>query len=397
MVYGVCLAMLRDVHDAEDATQQVFLSAHTALLGGVNVRDQGRWLATIARNECRARIVAGMRRPLVVDKDLEGLAAHGDEQHRRAQVEEIRAALAALPERQREAAILLYLYGFRYREVATALGLSRPATEALLFRARRALRVRLRPVAGAALAVPSIVREELALALPGFGRGGAATGSAAVGVTSGVLAKFAAGSAGSKAVTAAVAVSTVGAVGVVPSEGPDRVKARPATVAAIQQRSSPVPGVELASTDGARDASEQVDRSTRSGHQSRESSGPGSGEDRGADHGDAESGPSGPSEHSSGPTPGHSAESSSGQESSPESGGHGSSGEGDTARVDEANGGSSQEGSSSSGGGGSSGSSGSGELSGSSGSAGPGSSGSSGSGESGSDETVDSDNSGSGD
>ena len=76
MVYGVCRAMLRDVHEAEDATQQVFLSAHKAHLEGAVVRDPAAWLVAIARNECRARITAGMRRPLpVADEDLDLLPA----------------------------------------------------------------------------------------------------------------------------------------------------------------------------------------------------------------------------------------------------------------------------------------------------------------------------------
>ena len=218
MVYGVCRAMLRDVHEAEDASQQSFLSAYRALLGGARVRDSGAWLATIARNECRGRIAAGMRTPLpVAEEDLAGIAACGDETERRLQAEALRAALGELPDRQRDAVVLRYLYGLRYSEVATALGISRPATEALLFRARRAMRHSLRPVAGAVLAVPLAVRDELALAIPGFSTG-PGTGAAAFGVTGGLLAKLTAGSVGAKVATAVVAVSAVGVVGAVESD-----------------------------------------------------------------------------------------------------------------------------------------------------------------------------------
>src|SRR3990170_6562974 len=220
MVYGVCRAMLRDVHEAEDAAQQAFLSAYKALLGGAKVHDSGSWLATIARNECRGRIAAGMKRPLpIADEDLDAIPSPADEQARRAQLLEFREALAELPERQREAVVLRYLYGLRYGEVATALGLSRPATEALLFRARRGLRGRLRPVVGTVLVVPLALREELALAIPGFSSG-AGAGAATLGVAGGVLAKLAAGPVGVKVATAAVAVSTVGAVGTIESDRP---------------------------------------------------------------------------------------------------------------------------------------------------------------------------------
>jgi RNA polymerase sigma factor (sigma-70 family) len=107
MVYGICRTMLRDANDAEDATQQVFLSAHRALLEGARVRDSGAWLATIARNECRGRITAVMRLPLpLADEDLEAIASSVDDVERRLQVEELRSALAELPERQREAVVL---------------------------------------------------------------------------------------------------------------------------------------------------------------------------------------------------------------------------------------------------------------------------------------------------
>ena len=80
-----------------------------------------------------------MRRPLPVGDEARPLPTVCDEQLQRCNSRD-RGALAELPERQRQAVVLRYLYGLRYGEVATALGLSRPATEALLFRARRALR-----------------------------------------------------------------------------------------------------------------------------------------------------------------------------------------------------------------------------------------------------------------
>lgn len=295
MVYGVCRAMLRDAYEAEDAAQQVFLSAHKALLGGADVRDSGGWLATIARNECRGRIAAGMRTQLpVADEDLDAIPSSVDEQARHEQVQELREALAGLPERQREAVVLRYLYGLRYGEVATALGLSRPATEALLFRARRALQGRLRPVVGSVLVVPLALREELALAIPGFSSGAAGASAVAAGAAGGVLAKLAAGPVGVKVATAAVAVSTVGAVGVVESDRPIRSDSARIPMAATptplpsdsdSRRSGPSRGAARdesggdedrsgpGGSDGASDDSEKDNSGSASGHGSGESSG----------------------------------------------------------------------------------------------------------------------------
>src|SRR5436190_22147727 len=63
-VYGLCRMMLRDPHEAEDALQSTFLSAHRALLAGNTPRDEAAWLATIARNECRGRIQSRMPTPV---------------------------------------------------------------------------------------------------------------------------------------------------------------------------------------------------------------------------------------------------------------------------------------------------------------------------------------------
>jgi RNA polymerase sigma factor (sigma-70 family) len=237
MVYGVCRATLRDGQEAEDAAQQTFLLAHRALLRGARVRNDAGWLATIARNECRTRIAAGMRSPLPVsDEDLAAIPIAGDATEQSAQRAAIRAALAELPERQRQAVVLRYLYGLRYGEVAAALGLSRPATEALLFRARRSLRHQLRPIVASILAVPVSIEEGLAQAIPGFAvAGSGGMGAAAVG--GGVLAKLSAGPVGVKVATATVAVTTVGAVGSVESEraGRDRAQ-RDAIVQVAKER-----------------------------------------------------------------------------------------------------------------------------------------------------------------
>src|SRR6185436_12091410 len=64
-VLGLCRILLRQPEEAEDASQQTFLSAYRSLLNGVEPRDPAAWLATIARNECRARIEQRMREPLL--------------------------------------------------------------------------------------------------------------------------------------------------------------------------------------------------------------------------------------------------------------------------------------------------------------------------------------------
>ncbi len=205
-VYGLCRMLLRDPHDAEDASQSVFLSAHAAIARGGTPRDGGPWLSAIARNECRGRVRDRMREPVMTD-----VSAHDSLEAPELIPEDllpdpsVQKALTALSDNQREAVVLHDVFGLRAREVGTALGLSLPAVEALLFRARRQLRMRLRPVAGA-LTTPVGIYEGLAALLPGFSGGGGPAVLAAGGATGGLIAKLAGAPLAAKVAAGVVAV-----------------------------------------------------------------------------------------------------------------------------------------------------------------------------------------------
>jgi RNA polymerase sigma-70 factor, ECF subfamily len=172
MVYGLCRVLLRDADEAEDAAQQVFLSAHRSMLGGTEPREPSAWLAAIARNECHARIRARMATPLTLVVDERDAVGADVEQvaGKHAELEALCAALAELPSQQRQAIVLREFYGLSYEEVRTALGVTGGAVESLLFRARKRLQAELQParVASGALALPLALRDSLAAAIPGF-------------------------------------------------------------------------------------------------------------------------------------------------------------------------------------------------------------------------------------
>jgi RNA polymerase sigma-70 factor (ECF subfamily) len=145
LVLGLCRSLLRNAHDAEDAAQQTFLSAYRSLLSGNEPREPAAWLATIARHECGARAQQRMREPLpAAEYEVEGGGDPFDATVKSADVESLRRAIAQLPRQQREAFVLREFSGFSYEELAVALGVSGPAVESLLFRARRHLRLSLR-------------------------------------------------------------------------------------------------------------------------------------------------------------------------------------------------------------------------------------------------------------
>ena len=225
MVYGLCRLLLRDPHDAEDASQQVFLSAHRSMLSGTEPRDPGAWLGTIARNECASRIRERMATPLVLVD--ESAPAAGEVEHlaaQRAEVEALCTALAELPQQQRQAVVLREFYGLSYEEVRDALGVTASAVESLLFRARKRLQEELQPAraASGALAIPFALRDALASAVPGFSSGSGA----------GMLAKLASLPFAAKLIAAAATMSAAGTIGYAELGARDHVPARASRSAA---------------------------------------------------------------------------------------------------------------------------------------------------------------------
>jgi RNA polymerase sigma factor (sigma-70 family) len=168
-VSGLCGALLRSRPEAEDATQQTFLSAHRALLNGSEPLEPAAWLATIARNECWSRIRTRMRQPLAAEP-LDAVSGEPDplaEAIRRADLAALWQAIEALPRQQRDALLLREFGGLSYGELAAALAVSAPAVESLLFRARRSLRASLRAAYASLAGAPWL--ETLARAFAGGG------------------------------------------------------------------------------------------------------------------------------------------------------------------------------------------------------------------------------------
>ena len=158
-VFGLCRALLRDAAEAEDATQQAFLSAHRALLNGSQPREPAAWLATIARNECWHRMQSREPEPLppsALDETASLLPDPLAEAIRHADLAALWRAIAELPRQQREALLLREFAGLSYAELGAALAVSSSAVEALLFRARRRLRVSLAALSGPSWLEPAL-------------------------------------------------------------------------------------------------------------------------------------------------------------------------------------------------------------------------------------------------
>ena len=145
MVYRVCRGVLRNVHDAEDAFQAVFLVlANRAGL----IRSRGSlasWLFGVAHNVAY-RLKRSATRRQALNQRFAGLSPEGElttEGDPDPDWDVLHDEIRGLPERLRAPIVLCYLQGLTYDVAALRLGLSSVAVRGRLARARTRLRERL--------------------------------------------------------------------------------------------------------------------------------------------------------------------------------------------------------------------------------------------------------------
>src|SRR5262245_57129351 len=153
-VHAICASVLRDRHEAEDAAQQVFLSAFHAMLRGHEPRDPAAWLVTIARNESRARARRSPSVALQPELRDDGQEDPSTVVARRSELARVWRAIESLPASQREALLLREVRGLRYHELADDLQLSHASVRSLISRARRTLRSQVERGAAALTGAP---------------------------------------------------------------------------------------------------------------------------------------------------------------------------------------------------------------------------------------------------
>ena len=136
-VAGLAFRLLGWRHDIEDVVQDVFVIALENL---PKFRGESRlrtWLFRITANRCRR----ALRRPRLLRGIVNSppVASEGERLDRETAAQ-VRAAVAALPVRDREVVVLRYLEDLPIEEIGQLLGLSRNAVDVRLNRARRRLR-----------------------------------------------------------------------------------------------------------------------------------------------------------------------------------------------------------------------------------------------------------------
>jgi RNA polymerase sigma factor (sigma-70 family) len=136
-LFALCLQMLRDHAEAEDALQQTFLDAYNAIRASDAEITLSPWLYKIARNECLSRIRKRREHSeLAAEPAGKSLTAHAEQ---REELGELMRDLKRLPEEQATALTLSALGDLSHAQIGDVLGCDAAKVKSLVFRAHRAL------------------------------------------------------------------------------------------------------------------------------------------------------------------------------------------------------------------------------------------------------------------
>src|SRR4051812_31769919 len=139
-VFGYVVAIVRDEHDAEDITSEVFARLPRALSRyRVSATPFTAWLLRVARNAALDHLRAQRSVPLAEVR----ASGEGAEIGARDRLDGLRSAFASLPDDQRQVMLLRLIAGLTPAEVAEQMGRSVDSVHALQHRARRRLRAEL--------------------------------------------------------------------------------------------------------------------------------------------------------------------------------------------------------------------------------------------------------------
>lgn len=137
MVYQICLMLLKNVPDAEDATQNVFRKVMEQDKPFRDPEHEKAWLIVTARNECRDQLKHWWR------KNRESETALLQVSSRQPEDSGLKELIWELPEQDRLVLYLYYYQGYTAQEIAELLGKNPSTVRTWLVRARKKLKLRM--------------------------------------------------------------------------------------------------------------------------------------------------------------------------------------------------------------------------------------------------------------
>ena len=139
-VYGLALSYLKNAHDAQDLTQDVYVQVWNC---AEQYRPAGApmgWLLTVCRNLCLMRLRREKKNATLSEEEWDAIPAQecGLDANERIL---LKYALAALSDEERRIVLLHAVTGMKHREIAALLELPLPTVLSKYHRALKKMRV----------------------------------------------------------------------------------------------------------------------------------------------------------------------------------------------------------------------------------------------------------------
>lgn len=137
MVYQICLMLMKNVPDAEDATQTVFRKVMEYDKPFRDPEHEKAWLIVTARNECRDQLKHWWHRNRESEEALQRMCCEEPRE------DELKELIWGLPEQDRLVLYLHYYQGYTAQEIAELLKKKPSTVRTWLARARQKLKLRM--------------------------------------------------------------------------------------------------------------------------------------------------------------------------------------------------------------------------------------------------------------
>ena len=132
MLYRLCILMLKNENDAEDAVQETMIKYYQKSPVFRDDEHEKAWLIKVAANKCRDLLRFRVRHPQVEDDFLEKVSFDSSDSG-------IIEALTSLPEKLRLVMTLYYIEDYRVEDIAKIINRTPSAVKMRLQKGRRLL------------------------------------------------------------------------------------------------------------------------------------------------------------------------------------------------------------------------------------------------------------------
>lgn len=132
ILYRLCLVMLGNESDAEDAIQETIIKYMQKAPRFENSEHEKAWLITVATNKCRDMLRFRKRHPQIDPEHLQELSVGSSDSG-------ILEALMTLPEKFRIVLILYYVEEYRIEDISQIIGKTPSAVKMRLQKGRKLL------------------------------------------------------------------------------------------------------------------------------------------------------------------------------------------------------------------------------------------------------------------